>query len=118
MVATELAAENKVDFSKLPPLPRSLDSRIPLPTKEPVIPSSEIKPTPEDIQKARETLCNSPYAETHFTPFFDIPGALYVVTAINNPTLGLYNPYGQTLGGTRVVEIAELQKEYGSGNLS
>lgn len=116
MVAVEFAAESRVDFLRQASLPRSMDSRIPLPTEEPVIPSSDIKPTPEDTQKAHESLRNSPYAKTKSSRFYDVPGALYVVTAINNPTLGLRNPYGQTLGGTRVVETAELQKEYGNSD--
>lgn len=115
MIAVELAAESRVDLLKQS-LPRSLDSRISLPVKEPVIPSPDIQPTPEDIQRAHERLRTSPDAETHSTEFIDVPGALYVVTAVDDTTLGCNNPYGQTLGGTRVVEIAELEKEYGSGD--
>lgn len=110
MVALELAAENKSKFiSSEASLPRSLDSRIPLPTKEPVIPS-DVKPDPATIIKAREHLLHPPDAATAFGPLYHIPGGLYIVTAVDNTTLGRDNTYGQTLGGTRVVEKKELLK--------
>lgn len=111
MVAKELAAE-------APSLPRSLDHRIPLPTKEPVIPSVEAKPDTTTIASARERLHNPPDTVTAFGPIYHIPGALYIVTAVNDTTLGCYNTYGQTLGGTRVVEKSELLKKSNDANLS